>query len=817
MADKKTNVTIGVKEKSYIHGFFDGYFSKITESYILHYEELMEWIVYGRVSAEAVNSYKISDVISKEKADLIKQRIIAGTYKPANSFPSIAKASKKYEIDYSEFSLAFNSIKVHLKGVKIGDQPLADDIINGLLSVMQDESNKKSVFYLTSSSKTVRASNYIDRIIAEYNKKNKTAKLEGDVKFAVENSLKIAIVNQVLDYTKEQTNVISERRVIVEKQKAEEKAKREAERRAQKEKEKNLSPKAVVEPVKPVIPVVAPVPHTSTHKGGSEDMKTKVAFALLDKDNTIIASTDEKGKNIDEYLASLSEEKRTELLNKTVSFVVLGVFDEKGNTAPLTKEIVNKIPAPHVQVTNNVTKIAAGTFVGGGVEQVSFSEAYINPLNTVIEAGAFDNNVRVLACGKQENTIKDGEVVKTAPKFKYYEFTPDAFVNSVNNNSLHKIINRVVFTPYATPKPVTYVEKREKLEPTTTRSKVAAKPVDKNLYVPFALDHDRTLNSRFGKVVKWIIKNPVWSIFAAASATLFTMIILAQFIPAVAAALQLIQLVSVSVVVVSLVVAGAVKVGKWIVSLFSKRYRSLFLKEKAQKTNMKIRKRLQKIHENLHKVEQIIKDEVGLLHGNATKEKGRKNVSVRNKMQIKDWHKEYNRMLEESNKLKEEAKLEKVKLDQQIYKIEKLEEEIGGENEKKGSRRKLNKTRLADAIKVYEEAIKEYGRLYEHDETYEEGDSTKSDIYEYYTYKQKDKKPSVDVEKEDLDYNTTGIIKESIEERLENISEQYHSIVFEKKEDYDKGTLEENVVSKPVVKADPIDKGEAEDGISLGK
>ena len=544
-------------------------------------------------------------------------------------------------------------------------------------------------------------------------------------------------------------------------------------------------------------PVEKPV---DTDKGGSEEVKTKVAFVLVDKDNNII----KPGEDLDAYLASLSETKRQEVIDKTVSYVILGVTDEAGNPVPVTREIVDKVPAPHVQLSNNITKIAAGAFVGNPVEQVSFHEAY-NPFNTQIEEGAFDPNIRIFACGKQENKIKDGEVIKVSPQYKYYEFTPESFASSVNNNSLHKRINRVVYTPHATAKPVPYVETGSTIAPTTTHARVKAEPKSSPVIVPYAVDHDRSLNSGFGRFVKWTIKRPVWSTLALAGGTSLVLLLVSSFIPGVRELLLSLELISTSIVVMTAIVAGVIQIGKQLLKIFSKRYRSMFLKDKAQKINKKITKKLIKIHENLHKAEEIVKNEVGLLHGNASKETGKKQLSLANKIQIKAWHKEYNKLLEESKKLKEEAKHEKAKLDEKVEKIDKLEEEIGGENEKKKARRKAASKNLDEAFKVYEKAIKDYGRLYEHDEEHEEGDSTEEDIYEYYASKQKAKKADSKPEEEDLDQETTGDIKESVENRLESISERYHSILFQDKAGYNKETVEENKPKEEpvVVSEDP--------------
>ena len=537
--------------------------------------------------------------------------------------------------------------------------------------------------------------------------------------------------------------------------------------------------------------------NNKNNKGGIE-VNIKISYALVNKDTNMIKTGDN--------FFSFSEEKRASLLQKTSSFIILGITDEKGNPIPLTKEIVDQIAVENIQITQNVKNISKGAFTHANIKQVTFQDAHkafdpedING-STKIEEGAFGDGVKILSYGvRKKFTTVEGKPRFTGEQNLYYEYTPELFMKYYNSGSIHKRMNsNKIFTPKSVEKPdpideeeLLRVKKETKKEPKVVDPNTS-KPQGNNrrekikgLVVPFALDHDRSFNSGWGKFLKWTIKSPVVSTLALTSIIMMTVLLGSTFIPAFKVLFASMELISTSIVVGSFIVAGLIELTKQFCKIFSKRYRSMFLKDKAMKISKKIRTKLNTIHNNILKAEEMIQNEIGLLHGNATKERGKKALSVRNKGQIKNWHSKYVEMLNEAKKLKKKADKHKIKLDKTMDKIENLENEIGGEHEEKANRRLARRKNLDNAFAVYETAIKEMGRLYEQDdEIAPEGESTGENIMKYYERKRKASKVEPVVNKDELNSQITGEIKEEITERLDDITEEVHDLTFQGRSTY---------------------------------
>lgn len=548
----------------------------------------------------------------------------------------------------------------------------------------------------------------------------------------------------------------------------------------------------------------------------------------------------------DPITGTISEIKKkySEHLNKADGVLIMGVFDKKDNTpSALTKDIVDLCPnASTIEVSPHVSQISKEAFSRDSISDVFLMggdnfDSETGKLAWDIEQGAVGNgnsDFRIHLAGARRGV--EGGV--------YTGFTAETFNNFYENyNGLLKAdVNGGIFTTSKESvvsktdndeKVVTNIDDAESVAAAETNNNVAnnggqnsnvninqastSTNANNNNTVntntannyqgrphvyPYALDTHRHLNFGFGSIVRWSIKRPVWSTIAVTGGLLGVAGILSGVVPAFGALFSSIKIATISVAAVSILVGGAIQIGKQILKKTNPRYRSLFLTDKANKINRKIADKIRRVQSNMNHQRTLLEDEVGLLHGNATKTEGRKELSENNINTIQNEHAKYLKLQRQNQKLIQSGKgVTKLndKMQRIMEEVDRLEGTIGREDSQKQRLRQERVSEVNSMIGYVNRAHNRMGRVYRPNSNIDipEGESN-ANVYDHYRRYYADKvneqygsNNENQILNTSLDDMYTGDIKSDVRDRvgriLEGESEDSYGINYiniEGKEEY---------------------------------
>lgn len=287
---------------------------------------------------------------------------------------------------------------------------------------------------------------------------------------------------------------------------------------------------------------------------------------------------------------------------------------------------------------------------------------------------------------------------------------------------------------------------------------------------PYLLDTHRHLNFGWGSLLRWGIKRPVLSTIAITGGLLGIAGLLSGVVPAFGALFSSIKIATISVLAVGVLVGGAIEIGKQILKKTNKRYRTMFIKDKANKINKKISDKIRRIQNNMNRQKEALNDETGLLHGNAIKKEGVKKLSSRNENSIQSYHTKYSDIQNENQQLiygRDGIENLNEKMQELMKEVSILENQIGGEDQLKQRLRNDKLSQIKDIVASIKGNHKKMGRVYKPSEELgiPNGESSLRNIYDHY---RQYKKINTDNDNE-LDPDTTYKIKKEVNERLEQV------------------------------------------------
>ncbi len=490
----------------------------------------------------------------------------------------------------------------------------------------------------------------------------------------------------------------------------------------------------------------------------------------------------------DPITGTISEIKKkySEHLNKADGVLIMGVFDKKDNTpGPLTKDIVDLCPnASTIEVSPNVSQISKEAFSRDSISDVFLMggenfDSETGKLAWDIEQGAVGNgnsDFRIHLAGARRGVEGGVYTGFTAESFNnFYENYNGLLKADVNGGILTTSKESVVPKTDNNEKVVTKIDDAESVATVDTNNNVVNNGgqnsnANSNVNInqastntntnnnntvntnttntatnnyqgrphvyPYVLDKHRHLNFGFGSIVRWSIKRPVWSTIAITGGLLGVAGILSGVVPAFGALFSSIKIATISVVSVGILVGGAIQIGKQILKKTNPRYRSLFLTDKANKLNRKIADKIRRIQSNMNNQRRLLEDEVGLLHGNATKTEGRKELSENNINTIRNEHAEYLKLQKQNQKLIQSGKgitnLNN-RMQRIMEEVDRLEGTIGREDSLK-QRLRQDKVKDVNSIIGYvNRAHKQMGKVYRPNTNMDipEGESN-ANVYDHY-------------------------------------------------------------------------------------
>lgn len=541
-------------------------------------------------------------------------------------------------------------------------------------------------------------------------------------------------------------------------------------------------------------------------------------------------------------ITELREKYSTEL-NAAEGFAVMGITDKDGNPQPLTKEIVDLCPnASTVEVDQKVKEIKKGSFSRENINDVFLLDTENYDANTGklvwdIEQGAVENtneDFRIHISGARRDNDS-----KTGWSYNYVGFTADKFNNlyySNYNDGLKAEADgrKFTFAPSDNNKVITDIgepvpeDKTPHYKPPVEGPKPPVqRPQRKHVY-PYLLDSHRHLNFGWGSLLRWSIKHPVWSTLAITGGVLGIAGIFSGIVPAFGALFASIKTAAISVAAISVVVGGVIEIGKQILKKTNKRYKSLFLTDKANKLNRKIAEKISRVQNNMNRQQELLGNEVGLLHGNAIKKEGERNLSQNNINTIRNEHAEYLKLQKQNQKLIGSGKgitALNSKMQKLMAKVDALEVAIGGEDTVKQELRRDNVSEVKTIVEYVNRAHKQMGRVYKpnNDVENKNGESNEN-VYDHYRRYHMNKHSVAEVEENTseendqtqdnkqapnkkkqtkikpkkvvintLDEDITNELQDDVQNRVDNIIEgenEYNfgvgNIAWEGKEDYDR-------------------------------
>ena len=533
-----------------------------------------------------------------------------------------------------------------------------------------------------------------------------------------------------------------------------------------------------------------------------------ISCALIDSEGHFIETI--KGKTIEQIKANYASS-----LKLATRVMFMGVTDSTGTkVAPLTAQMVDLCPNANViEICKNVSKIADYAFVRQNINIVALrgfnnfdkktgefnwelnpnTLKSNNPSFKIVAGGRVGNRERYVASdynkfmyeyynGMLEKNL-NAQIFTQTPDSKLPKITTEVKtpVGDGNNNQDNKTPEKIVVGSEPVDKP------NPQPQPQRPASVLNGLKGKKNYMYPYQLDVHRHLNFGPGSLLRWSVKRPVWSTIAVTGALLGIAGIFSGVVPAFGAMFASIKIAAASIFVGGLLIAGAIQIGKQILKRVNKRYRSLFMKDKANKLNKKIAEKLRQVQNNITRSKSLMETEVGILEGNATK-LNNPSLSAQNTHDINAAHKEYLQLIAKNKKLMKQVGSLQKEMKNKMMTATTLEQQIGGEGTQKCQDREKRLNEANAIIEYYKKASKNMGRLYIPDPTKGRGDgeSTKNIIG---LYEDMNGRGSANVGQY-LDSTQASDISTTVKQRIdqaisqETNTEVVESVNFEGKEDF---------------------------------
>lgn len=738
------------------------------------FSDFLNFFFYGIVPDGSLKSLNISEELEQK---------IKYAFSIKGSIKNILKLNKEIStVDIEEnvnenneksygFSVPFNLYLDDSTKIKTLDTFKLTNILNNTLSSFL---KRRSGLNKSDIKKYGTANSFVDTIIKEYNKGLTAKEKIGSKSATISREVFAKEINKVVVDAIQDVNTKLQKEYNTAKSAYDEVRKIESAKRRE---ERNAIKKATEEKEEAVSSV------------------SKISCALFDANGRCIESI--KGKTIEQI-----KEKYASKLNDTSRIIFTGVTNSTGTrVTPLTLQMVNLCPnADVVEVCEVVSQI----------EDYAFARKNIK---TVILRGCenFNKTTGEFNWELKPNTLRndnpDFRIVaggRIGDKERYVSSKYNDFMYEYYNGLLEKSLNGQIYTQYPDsniPKLTSGEDKKEVVgsedlknpdpQPQPQRSASTIKTLNKekkNYMYPYQLDVHRHLNFGPGSLLRWSIKRPVWSTIAVTGAILGIAGIFSGVIPAFGALFASIKIAATSVFVGGLAIAGVIQIGKQILKKVNKRYRSLFMKDKANKINKKIAERLRQVQDNITLSKSLMEKEVGILEGNSIKENN-PSLSVDNTYSINEAHKEYLQLIAKNKKLMKQVSSLQKKMNSQMTAATTLEHQIGGEGTQKCQDRERRLNEANSIIEYYKKASKSMGRLYKPEPDKEGRKDGESNLSIIDLYESEDGEGSASVGtnlNKERAKNISNIVKERIKKAIsqETDTEEIESVDFEGKEDF---------------------------------
>lgn len=309
---------------------------------------------------------------------------------------------------------------------------------------------------------------------------------------------------------------------------------------------------------------------------------------------------------------------------------------------------------------------------------------------------------------------------------------------------------------------------------------------------PHCLDNHRHLNFGFGALTRWAIKRPVWTALALTGSVLGVAGMLSGVVPAFAGLFTSIKMVAVSAVAVGVIVGGVIEGTKQILKRTSRRYRTLFMTDKANKVNKKIQEQLVAVEQNLKDQQRHMITETQIMDGNVERKLSDENIK-----DIKKEHNEFVKLARENEKLlngKKGVNALYKEMDKYMREVSRLEGQIGDENQAKKETREANQEIVKKIVRSYNDSVKDMKKVYGKDEYYQDKKVSNMNVMDYYREKFAEDKNNQPQENKNSQAQDVVLKKEEVNRLTKDILVRLNNtladtIVFENKKDYKEKVL----------------------------